>query len=323
MLDTIQGAVATMAEFVRRATDGNFDIQIFAAGEIVPPLQAAEAVAAGEVEACHTASGYSWGRDASWAVGTGLPFGLNARMTNAWFYHGGGNDLMNGFYATQGLLAWPCGNTGAQMGGWFRNEIATARDFRGLKMRIGGIAGRILETLGAVPQQLAGDEIAAALEKGEIDAAEWVGPYDDEKLGLWKVAPHYHYPGWWEGGAALHAMFNREAHDALPDAYKAALQAACQAATCDMLAAYDARNPEAIKRLVAAGAKLRPFGQEVLSACFDAAEALYAEISPSNPTFAALLDSQRGFKRDAYLWMQLSELNFDSFMMAQDNAGKL
>jgi TRAP-type mannitol/chloroaromatic compound transport system substrate-binding protein len=322
-LDTIYGAAETMAKYVAAATDNNFQIQVFAAGELVPGLQAADAAAAGTVEMCHTASYYYWGKDPSYSFGTCIPFGLNARQNNAWFYYGGGNDLLNEFYATQGLYAMPCGNTGAQMGGWFRKEVNTVADMSGLKMRIGGFAGKILEKLGLVPQQIAGGDIYPSLEKGTIDAAEWVGPYDDEKLGFFKVAPYYYYPGWWEGGSALHTMVNLTAWNDLPAVYKGVLTAACQAANCDMMASYDHKNPAAIKRLVAGGAQLRPFSAEIMSACFDAAMSTYEEISATNEMFKKLLDSQKDFKKDSYIWMQLSEYNYDTFMMGQDNAGKL
>ena len=221
-LDTIFGAAETMANFVRDSTDGNFDIQVFAAGEMVGGLQAADA-AAGTVEMCHTASYYYWGKDPTCAFGTWIPFGLNARQNNGWFYYGGGNELMNEFYATQGLYGMPCGNTGAQMGGWFRKEINTLEDLKGLKMRIGGFAGKIMEKLGLVPQQIAGGDIYPSLEKGTIDAAEWVGPYDDEKLGFSRSRPYYYYPGWWEGGSALHAMVNLGKWNEFPKKYQAVL----------------------------------------------------------------------------------------------------
>ncbi|MEP9387924.1 TRAP transporter substrate-binding protein [Mesorhizobium sp. KR9-304] len=322
-LDTIFGAAQTMANHVRESTDGNFDIQVFAAGELVPALQAADAVAAGTVEACHTASYYFWGKDPTYAFGTGIPFGLNARQINAWFYYGGGNDLMNEFYATQGLLAMPCGNTGAQMGGWYRKEINTVADLQGLKMRIGGFAGTMMAKLGVVPQQIAGGDIYPSLEKGTIDAAEWVGPYDDEKLGFYKVAPYYYYPGWWEGGSALHTMINQAKWNELPKSYQAVLKAACQAANCDMLASYDQKNPAALRRLAAGGAQLRPFSQEVLAACFDAANAIYTEVSGTNAAFKKIYDSVTAFRKDAYLWAQISEYNFDTFMMLQQRNGKL
>ena len=322
-LDTIYGAAETMAGFVRDSTDGNFDIQVFAGGELVPGLQAADAAAAGTVEMCHTASYYYWGKDPTYSFGTCIPFGLNARQNNAWFYYGGGNDLMNEFYATQGLYGMPCGNTGAQMGGWFRKEINTVADLQGLKMRVGGFAGKIMEKLGLVPQQIAGGDIYPSLEKGTIDAAEWVGPYDDEKLGFYKVAPYYYYPGWWEGGSALHAMVNLAKWNELPKSYQAVLTSACEAANCDMMASYDHKNPAAIKRLVAGGAQLKPFSQEILSACFDAAMSTYEEISASNPMFKKIYDNQQVFKKDAYLWAQLSEYTYDTFMMIQQRNGKL
>ncbi len=322
-LDTIFGAAQTMANHVKAATDGNFDIQVFAGGEIVPPLKAVDAVTDGTVEMCHTASYYFWGKDPTYALGTGIPFGLNARQINAWFYYGGGIDLMNEFYGAQGLVGFPCGNTGVQMGGWFRKDINTVADLQGLKMRIGGFAGTILTKLGVVPQTIAGGDIYPALEKGTIDATEWVGPYDDEKLGFYKVAPNYYYPGFWEGGSALHTMVSKAKFEELPASYKAILTTACQAANCDMLASYDHKNPAALKRLAAAGAQLKPFSQEVLDACYAAALETYAEINAKNPGFKKIYDSVLEFKKDAYLWAQFSEYTYDTFMMTQQRNGKL
>ena len=327
-LDTIYGAAETMARFVSEATGGNFQIQVFAAGEIVPGLQAADAAAAGTVELCHTASYYYWGKDPVYALGTAIPFGLNARMQNAWYYYPNaegvsGNDLMNEFYATQGLIGFMCGNTGTQMGGWFRKEINSVADLQGLKMRIGGMGGKIIEKLGVVPQQIAGGDIYAALEKGTIDATEWVGPYDDEKLGFNKVAQYYYYPGWWEGGPVLHTLVNKAKYEELPAAYKAMIDVACRAANTDMMANYDSKNPAALKRLVGAGTQLRPFSREILEASYEAAKSTYEEISAANPTFKKIYDHQLAFKKDAYLWMQLSENTFDTFMMIQQQAGKL
>lgn len=322
-LDTIYGAAETMANYVREMTDGKFNIQVFAGGEIVPGLQAMDAVSNGTVEACHTASYYYWGKDPTFAFATAVPFGLNMRMQNAWFYYGGGNDLMNEFYDGYGITAYPCGNTGAQMGGWFRKEINTLDDLNGLKMRIGGFGGAVLSKVGGVPQQIAGGDIYPSLEKGTIDATEWVGPYDDEKLGFYKVAPYYYYPGWWEGGACLHAMFNKKAYSELPAAYQQVLETACQAANADMMASYDYKNPQALKSLLANGAQLRPFTPEVLQGCFNAANEVYAEINAANPAFKKIYDSQMAFRKDAYGWWQLSEFNFDYFMMSQQATGKL
>lgn len=322
-LDTIYGAAETLSERVKEATGGNFEIQVFAAGEIVPGLQAVDAVSDGTVEMCHTASYYYWGKDATFQLGTATPFLMNSRMQNAWFIEGGGTDMLNEFYNTQGLHGTPCGNTGAQMGGWFRKEINTVEDLNGLKMRIGGFAGKILGKLGVAPQQIAGGDIYAALEKGTIDATEWVGPYDDQKLGFNKVAKYYYYPGWWEGGAALHAFTNLDKHNELPEHYKAILADASYYANASMLARYDMKNPTALKELVADGAVLRPFNQDVLDACYAAAQEVYQEVTAANPAFKKIYDSQLAYAKDAYLWQQLSEYTFDTYMMIQQRSGKL
>lgn len=322
-LDTIYGAPEKMAKYVSDATEGNFTIQLFAGGEIVPPLQAADAVSAGTVEMAYTASYYYWGKDPTYALGTAIPFGLNFRQQNAWFYYGNGNKLMNEFYATQGLYGLPCGNTGAQMGGWFRKEINTIADLDGLKFRIGGLAGKIIEKLGVVPQQLAAADVYPALEKGTIDATEYVGPYDDLKLGFYKVAKYYYYPGWWEGGPVLHALVGLDKWHELPEAYQAIVTAACQAANVDMMANYDFKNPGALRQLLAEGVQLRPFSQEIMSASFDSANETYAEIMATNPTFKKIYEDQAAFRQDAYLWAQIADYSYDTFMMLQQRAGKL
>jgi len=322
-LDTIYGGAEVMSKMVSEASDGNFQIQVFAAGEIVPGLQAADAAAAGTVEACHTVGYYYWGKDPTWALGAAVPFALNARGMNAWQYHGGGIDLYNEFMAKQGLVALPGGNTGAQMGGWFRKEINTLDDMKGLKMRVGGFAGKVMEKLGVVPQQIAGGDIYPALEKGTIDGSEWVGPYDDEKLGFYKVAPYYYYPGWWEGGPTVHFMFNKTAYDGLPPAYQSLLRTACQAEDADMLQKYDYKNPTALKSLVANGAILRPFSQEILEACFNAANEVYAEMEASNEDFKKIWESIKAFRAENFLWEQVADYTYDTFMMIQQRNGKL
>jgi TRAP-type mannitol/chloroaromatic compound transport system substrate-binding protein len=314
-LDTIYGAAEVMAKMVSDLTDGKFQIQVFAAGEIVPGLQALDAVSNGTVEACHTVSYYYVGKDPTFAIAASVPFGLNARMQNAWLYTGGGNELFNDFYKGYNVYGLPCGNTGAQMGGWFRKEIKSVADMQGLKMRIGGIAGQVLQKLGSVPQQIAGGDIYPALEKGTIDGAEWVGPYDDEKLGFNKVAPYYYYPGWWEGGPAVHAFFNLEKFKALPKHYQQALLAATTWANTVMQGKYDVQNPPALKRLVAAGTQLRPFPQDVMEACYKAAGELYAEKSATNPNFKKAIDAMTAFRGDQYLWWQVAEATFDNFMI--------
>ena len=322
-LDTIYGGAETISKQVAELTDNRFQIQVFAAGEIVPGLQALDAVSNNTVEMCHTCSYYYVGKDPTFAIGTAVPFGLNARQMNAWLFQGGGNELFNEFYKKFNVYGIPAGNTGAQMGGWFRKEIKTVADLQGLKMRIAGITGQVLAKLGVVPQQVAGGDIYPALEKGTIDAAEWVGPYDDEKLGFNKVAPFYYYPGWWEGGPTVHAMINVEKWNALPKAYQAALTNACTTANTVMAAKYDLQNPAALRRLVAAGTQLRPFSQEVMEACFTAANQLYTEIGSKNADFKKIIEAMQATRSDQYLWWQVAEFTFDAFMIrARARAGR-
>ncbi|KAB0265257.1 TRAP transporter substrate-binding protein [Microvirga brassicacearum] len=314
-LDTIYGAAEVIAKFVNEGTDGKFQIQPFAAGEIVGTPQVADAVGNGTIEMGHTCSYYYFGKDPTFAIGTALPFGLNARQINAWFYHGQGNELMNEFYAKHNLFGMPAGNTGVQMGGWYRKEIKTLQDLQGLKMRIAGLAGNVMAKLGVVPQQIPGGDIYPALERGTIDAAEWVGPYDDEKLGFSKVAPYYYYPGFWEGGPAIHLFINQGKWKELPKAYQSILTAAAGYANADMLAKYDARNPAALRRLLGSGTQLRPFSQEILDAANKAAVEVYDEVSAKNADFKKIYESVRGFRNEEYLWFQVAEYAYDTYMI--------
>jgi TRAP-type mannitol/chloroaromatic compound transport system substrate-binding protein len=250
-LDTLYGGAEWVSKRVAAATGGKFNIKVFAAGEIVGGLQVLDAVQNGTVECGHTATYYNFGKDPTFALSCAVPFGMNARGQNAWMYHGGGLELMREFYKEYNCLQIPAGNTGCQMGGWFRKEIKTVADLKGLKFRVGGFAGQVLTKLGVVPQQIAGGDIYPALEKGTIDAAEWVGPYDDEKLGFYKVAKYYYYPGWWEAGPELDVLVNIKAWEALPKEYQAILETACGDANTWMLSKYDALNPDALKRLLA------------------------------------------------------------------------
>jgi len=314
-LDTIYGAAEVFSKAVAEATDNKFQIQVFAAGEIVPGLQAADAVTNGTVEMCHTASYYYFGKDPTFAFGTAVPFGLNSRMQNAWQFFGGGMELMNDFYKKFNIYGIPCGNTGCQMGGWFRKEIKTPEDLKGVKMRIGGFAGRVMSKLGVVPQQIAGGDIYPSLEKGTLDAAEWVGPYDDEKLGFQKVAQFYYYPGWWEGGAMLHNFINVEKWNSLTPTYKSIVRTASEAANTWMQSKYDAVNPAALKRLVAGGAQLRPFSSQVLDACYGAATEVYKETTAANADFKKVYDNMVAFRNDQYLWWQVAEYTFDTYQI--------
>jgi TRAP-type mannitol/chloroaromatic compound transport system substrate-binding protein len=322
-LDTLYGGAERFSKIVAEATDNKFQIRIFAAGEIVPGLQVVDAVQNGTVEIGHTASYYFFGKDPTFALGTVVPFGLNTRQMNAWLTEGGGNDMLNDFYKGYKIYGIPAGNTTAQMGGWFRKEIHTVDDLKGLKFRIAGLAGNVMAKLGVVPQQIAGGDIYPALEKGAIDAAEWVGPYDDQKLGFAKIAPNYYYPGWWEGNAAIHMFIGLDKWNALPKHYQAIVKAACADTNNWTTAKYDADNPKALRMLVASGAKLQPFSPAIMDAAFKAADEVYAELTAKNATFKKVYESMMAFRKDEVLWFRVAENTYDNFMARQSAANKL
>ncbi|HZR60829.1 MAG TPA: TRAP transporter substrate-binding protein [Xanthobacteraceae bacterium] len=314
-LDVPYSAAETMSKYVAEATDNKFQIQAFAGGEIVPPFSAIDAVGNQTVEMCHTAGYYFFGKDPTFALYCSIPFGLNSRQQNAWFQDHGGQDMLNEFGKKFNLYAIAGGNTGTQMGGWFRKEINTVDDLKGLKMRIGGWAGKTMSKLGLIPQQIPGGDIYPALEKGTIDATEWVGPYDDEKLGFYKVAKYYYYPGWWEGGTVLHFFINTDKWHALPKSYQAIITAAAGYANMDVQAKYDARNPQALKRLVANGAVLKPFSFQIMEACLKASDQVNAETSAANADYKKILESQFAFRNDENLWWQVAEYTYENFMI--------
>jgi TRAP-type mannitol/chloroaromatic compound transport system substrate-binding protein len=319
-LDTLFGGAEIMAKAVGEATDNKFQIQVFAGGEIVPGLQVVDAVQNGTVECGHTASYYYFGKDPTFAFGTSVGFGPNQRLNTGWYTLGGGREVLNDFYKGYNQISLLAGNTGCQMGGWFRKEINSIDDLKGLKMRIGGFPGRVIQKLGAVPQQIAAGDIYPALEKGTIDAAEWVGPYDDEKLGFYKVAPHYYYPGWWEGGSMIMAMINLDKWNALPKSYQAILEQAAAYANTWMVAKYDLVNPPALRRLLANGVKLHGFSPAIMEACIKAAHELHDEIATTNANFKKVYESMNAYMKPGYSWFQVAELNYDSFMIRHNNA---
>jgi len=318
-LDTLYGGAEQIAARVAALTDNKFQIQTFAGGEIVPGLQVLDAVQNGTVECGHTAMYYYFGKDDTFVFASALPFGMSSRMQNAWMIHGGGLNLLNDFLKGYNAYMLPGGNTNAQMGGWFRKPITKADDLKGLKFRLGGFAGKIMQRVGVVPQQIAGGDIYPALEKGTIDGAEWVGPHDDEKLGFYKVAKFFHYPGWWEPSSCTGFIVNLEKWNALPKHYKEALTSACLETNNWVASKYDASNAAALKRLVAAGAVLQAFSPEVMDACYKAAQGLYAEISAKNAAFKKIYDSYTSFMADGYLWHQVADYTMDSYMIRYRN----
>ena len=316
-LDTIFGAADVFAKKVGELSGGKFTVTTHAAGELMPAFGVVDGVQNGTVEVAHTAPYYFFGKDETFALGCAIPFGLNSRQMTAWMIEGNGMKLMREFYKQYNIVNFMGGNTGAQMGGWYRKEMKSVADVKGLKMRIGGFAGKVLEKIGGVPQNIPGGEIYQSLEKGTIDAAEWVGPYDDQKLGFNKVAPYYYYPGWWEGGPQLDFYVNSKAYEGLSSEYKAIVEAAAAVAHTDMQAKYDAKNPAALKQLVAGGTKLFRFPKDVLEAAFKESMALYSDISGKNPNWKKVYDDYASFRRDQNLWFRFAEAGFDDFMQSQ------
>ena len=316
-LDTLYGACELFSKLMGELSDQKFQVQVFGPGEVVPPFQVFDAVANGTVEMGNSASYYYIGKDLAFAFGTAVPFGLNTRQMQAWLAYGGGNELLNDLYKPYNVMGIAFGNTTAQMGGWFRKEIKTIEDLRGLKFRCGGVAGQVLTRLGVVPQQLPPADIYTALEKGTIDAAEWIGPYDDEKLGFVKIAPYYYYPGWWEGCANGHLFINLAKWNELPKVYQQMVTTASSQVAADLTAKYDARNAPAIKRLVAAGAQLRPFSIDILDACYKAAGEFYAEASAKNANFKKIYESMVAFRTEQYQWHQVCEITYDAYAVRQ------
>jgi TRAP-type mannitol/chloroaromatic compound transport system substrate-binding protein len=316
-LDTIFGGAEVFAAKVKAMSGGKFEITTHAAGELMPAFGVVDGVEKGTVECCHTAPYYFFGKDPCFALGCAIPFGLNSRQMTAWMYHGNGLKLMREFYAKFSFINFPMGNTGAQMGGWFRKEIKSVKDLKGLKFRTGGFPGMAIQRLGVIPLNIPAGEIYQSLEKGTIDAAEWVGPYDDQKLGFNKIAPYYYYPGYWEGGPQLDLFINQKAYDALSPENKAIVESAAAFAHVDMQAKYDAWNPAALKQLVGSGTKLRPFPQDVLAAAFKEAMALYEELSAKNESWKKIYEDFSKFRSEQNLWFRFAEGGFDTFMQKQ------
>ncbi len=310
-LDTIFGGAQVFAERVAAMTNGKFKITPRAAGELAPGLQVLDVVVQGAVPVGHTASYYYIGKTPAMAFGTALPFGLTAQQQNAWFYEGGGLELLQEFYREKfNVIQFPAGNTGVQMGGWFRKEIETVKDLQGLKMRIPGLGGKVMSKLGVLVQVLPGGEIFQALQTGAIDAAEWVGPYDDEKLGLHKATKFYYYPGWWEPGPSLEVQINLDEWNKLPEEYQEVIRTAAYQANMTMLARYDARNGEALQRLLQAGIELRPYSDEILKAAEEAAFELFDELAAQDADFKSIFEQWKAFRDQVYSWHSLNEASF-------------
>ena len=314
-LDTIFGGAQVFAERVSAMTGGRFKIEPRAAGELAPGTQVLDVVSQGAVPIGHTASYYYVGKSPTTAFGTTLPFGLNAQQQNSWLYEGGGLDLMQEFYREKfNVIQFPAGNTGVQMGGWFNKEVNTAADLQGLKMRIPGLGGQVMAKLGVNVQVLPGGEIFQALQTGAIDAAEWVGPYDDEILGLNKVTSYYYAPGWWEPGPTLEVEINLDEWNKLPQIYQEIVKTAAFEANMTMLARYDARNNDALQRLLESGVELREYSPEIMQAAEAASFELYDEFSASDADFKSIFEQWRAFREGIYAWHDVNEGSFSRYV---------
>jgi TRAP-type mannitol/chloroaromatic compound transport system substrate-binding protein len=316
-LDTIFGGAQVFTERLSALTSGKFKIEARAAGELAPGLEVLNVVEQGAVQCGHTASYYYVGKSPITAFGTALPFGLNAQQQNAWLYEAGGLQMLQELYAEKfGVIQFPAGNTGTQMGGWFRNEITTVADLQGLKMRIPGLGGQVMSKLGVTVQALPGGEIFQALQTGAIDAAEWVGPYDDEKLGLHQVTGFYYYPGWWEPGPSLEVQIGLNEWNNLPEIYKEAVKTAAFEANMIMLARYDARNNEALQRLLQEGVTLTPYSDEIMTAAEEASFELFDELSAQDSDFKAVFDEWSKFRDGIYAWHNIAESGFTRYVFS-------
>ena len=316
-MDTIFGTSEVFVKRVSDMTGGRFQISMHASGELIPAFGVVDGVQSAAVEMAHTAPYYFYGKDPAFCLGCSVPFGMNTRQQNAWMYEGNGMKLMRAFYAKYNIINLPGGNTGAQMGGWFRKEIKSIADLKGLKFRTNPFAGKVLEPFGVIAQSTSGADLYPALDKGSLDGVEWVGPYDDQKLGFNKVAPFYYYPGWWEGSAEIDFYINSKAWEGLSAEYKAIVEAAAAQANLSMTAKYDAKNPIALKQLVDSGTKLRPFSQDVMNAAFKSARQIYSDLNHSNPEWKKIYPDWVKFLGDENAWFRYAEGTFDRFMQQQ------
>ena len=314
-LDTIFGSAEKFSQTVKALSGGKFEVSVHPAGELMPAFGVVDALQNSTIEMAQTAPYYFTGKSPIFAFGCAVPFGLSARQMDAWMEPGNGRKLFDEFLEPYNIKSRSAGNTGTQMGGWYRKEIKGVNDLKGLKMRLGGgLFGETMAKLGVVAQNMPAGEVYQALEKGTLDATEFVGPYDDQKLGFNKVAPFYYYPGWWEGGAELEFFINKKAYAALSPEFQAIVDAATAVAARDMTAKYDAKNPEALKRLVAAKTQLKPFPKTVMDAGFKAAMEVFAEHEAKSPEFKKIHQDMRAFQRDQILWERFSEYRFNSYM---------
>ena len=303
--------VEHLAQRVEAASNGRLKIKIYGGGELVPAFEVFDAVSRGTVEMGHDAAYYHKGKVPAAQYFCTIPFGMNSLELNAWLYYGGGLELWRELYAPFNLVPFPCGNTGVQMGGWFNKEINSADDLKGLKMRIPGLGGEVIQRAGATPVTLPGAEIFTSLQTGAIDATEWVGPYNDVAFGLQKAARYYYYPGWHEPGPGLETIINAEAWASLPPDLQAIVEMACQSITADMTADYMYNNAIALQQLIEdPDVELRRFPDDVLDLLKSITRELVAEMSANDAVAAKIEQSFYGFLEKSTANMRISEKAF-------------
>jgi len=296
------------AKDVKRMSRGQLNIQVFAGGELIPALQTFDAVSQGTVEMGHGAAYYWAGKIPAGQFFTAVPFGMNAQGMNAWLYYGGGLELWRELYAGHNLVPLPMGNTGVQMGGWFRKPIESLESLKGLKMRIPGLGGKVIARAGVNPVLLAGGEIYTALERGTIDATEWVGPYHDLRLGLYRAAKYYYYPGWHEPGPTLELTINKKAWDGLPKHLQLIVENAAAASNLWMLSEFEARNLEALQTLKNKyKVKVNAFPDDVIRKLKTLTEETLAEEAGKDADFKRVLQAYEAFRKDNAAWNEISE----------------
>lgn len=315
-LDLLHGSGERIGHRVEELTGGKFTIRVYGAGEIVPGLQVMDAVMQGTLQ-CGLTSGYYYiGKHPALAFDTAIPFGMTTRQTLSWLHYGGGLEMINQIYSEFGVISIPASTTGGQMGGWFRDPVNSLEELAGMRMRIPGIGGEIMSRLGVTVQTLAGPEIYPALERGAIDATEWIGPHDDESMGLYQVASYYYYPGWWEPGVTLGLLINIEEFNALPQAYQQVLHTVCGETFCERLAAYDWANPPALQRLIQDhGVIITPYSEDVMEAAWRESHNYLDELSASNAEFGQIYDSYRTFRNAQWSFVNSNELTYQQWVI--------
>ena len=301
-------AAETFARLVAEMSNGRMKVHVYGAGELVPAFEVFDAVSQGVADAGHGAAYYWKGKIPASVFFTAVPFGMTAQEMNGWFHYGGGLELWRELYAPFNLVPFSGGSTGVQMAGWFNKEVNTVDDLKGLKMRIPGLAGEVFTRAGGSSVRISGGELYTSLETGVIDAAEWVGPFNDLTLGLHQVAKYYYYPGWHEPGAMLELIVNANALAALPDDLQAIVSAAARAANQDMLDEFTARNNAALQELVEVhGVELRRLPDEVLLALAKASEEVLAELVAQDSMAAKINQSYTSFYKNVRAYHQISE----------------